>query len=144
MKFIYENDVAASPLEGKCVSVVGFGNQGRAHAENLKDSGVTVIVALRRSSSSRQSALEAGFAVHPIDEAARALVYQAARHIDSGAKDISKISAMAKVYASDVAMSVTTDAVQILRGEIPIYSCWHESVTSLRWRLHPPTHRLRT
>jgi butyryl-CoA dehydrogenase len=49
-------------------------------------------------------------------EAARALVYQAARHIDSGAKDISKISAMAKVFASDVAMSVTTDAVQILAG----------------------------
>jgi len=49
-------------------------------------------------------------------EAARALVYQAARHIDSGAKDISSISAMSKVYASDVAMSVTTDAVQILGG----------------------------
>ena len=49
-------------------------------------------------------------------EAARLLTYQAARHIDSGAKDISKISAMAKVYASDVAMSVTTDAVQILGG----------------------------
>ena len=49
-------------------------------------------------------------------EAARLLTYQAARHIDSGAKDISKISAMSKVYASDVAMSVTTDAVQILGG----------------------------
>lgn len=49
-------------------------------------------------------------------EAARGLVYQAARHIDSGAKDISKISAMAKVYASDVAMRVTTDALQILGG----------------------------
>jgi alkylation response protein AidB-like acyl-CoA dehydrogenase len=49
-------------------------------------------------------------------EAARALVYQAARYIDSGAKDISKISAMAKVYASDVAMEVTTDAVQIFGG----------------------------
>jgi alkylation response protein AidB-like acyl-CoA dehydrogenase len=49
-------------------------------------------------------------------EAARALVYQAARHIDSGAKDISRISAMSKVFASDTAMSVTTDAVQILGG----------------------------
>jgi len=49
-------------------------------------------------------------------EAARALVYQAARYIDSGAKDIGKISAMAKVYASDVAMEVTTDAVQIFGG----------------------------
>lgn len=49
-------------------------------------------------------------------EAARALVYSAARMIDSGAKDISKISAMAKLYASDVAMKVTTDAVQVFGG----------------------------
>ncbi len=49
-------------------------------------------------------------------EAARALVYQAARVVDTGAKDIAKISAMAKVFASDVAMQVTTDAVQILGG----------------------------
>ena len=49
-------------------------------------------------------------------EAARGLVYLSAREIDGGAKDVSKISAMAKVYASDVAMKVTTDAVQILGG----------------------------
>jgi len=49
-------------------------------------------------------------------EAARALVYQAARYVDSGAKDISKISAMSKLYASDTAMRVTTDAVQIFGG----------------------------
>ncbi len=49
-------------------------------------------------------------------EAARALVYHSARVVDSGAKDIGKLSAMAKVFASDVAMKVTTDAVQILGG----------------------------
>ena len=49
-------------------------------------------------------------------EAARALVYAAARHIDSCAKDISKISAMCKLFASDTAMKVTTDAVQVLGG----------------------------
>ena len=49
-------------------------------------------------------------------EAARALVYAAARHIDSGAKDVSKISAMCKLFASDTAMKVTTDAVQVLGG----------------------------
>jgi alkylation response protein AidB-like acyl-CoA dehydrogenase len=49
-------------------------------------------------------------------EAARALVYAAARFVDSGAKEVSKISAMAKVFASDVAMKVTTDAVQVLGG----------------------------
>jgi len=49
-------------------------------------------------------------------EAARALVYQTARLIDSGAKDYSKESAMCKYFASDVAMKVTTDAVQVLGG----------------------------
>ena len=49
-------------------------------------------------------------------EATRCLVYQTCRHIDSGAKNISKESAMAKVMASDTAMRVTTDAVQIMGG----------------------------
>ncbi len=49
-------------------------------------------------------------------EAARALVMQTARMIDSGARNYSKESAMCKYFASDVAMRVTTDAVQILGG----------------------------
>lgn len=49
-------------------------------------------------------------------EASRALVYQTCRHIDAGAKHISRESAMCKVLASDTAMRVTTDAVQILGG----------------------------
>ena len=49
-------------------------------------------------------------------EAARALVYATARTIDSGAKDFTEEGAMAKVFATDMAMKVTTDAVQILGG----------------------------
>ncbi|MHB8810485.1 MAG: acyl-CoA dehydrogenase family protein [Desulfobulbaceae bacterium] len=49
-------------------------------------------------------------------EAARALVYAAARHIDGNGKDMSKASSMCKVFASDMAMKVTTDAVQVLGG----------------------------
>ena len=49
-------------------------------------------------------------------EAARALVYHAARVIDSGEKNVSRLSAMSKVFASDMAMKVTTDAVQIFGG----------------------------
>ena len=49
-------------------------------------------------------------------EAARSLVYSVARFIDSGAKNISRASAMSKLFASDVAMKVTTDAVQVLGG----------------------------
>ena len=49
-------------------------------------------------------------------EAARALIYAVARAMDAGAKDFSEVAAMAKVFASDVAMRVTTDAVQIFGG----------------------------
>ncbi len=49
-------------------------------------------------------------------EAARSLVYSVARYVDSGAKDISKESAMAKTYATDVGMKVTIDAMQVMGG----------------------------
>tara|TARA_B100001971_G_C17895419_1_gene385241 strand:- start:198 stop:653 length:456 start_codon:yes stop_codon:yes gene_type:complete len=49
-------------------------------------------------------------------EAARALVYAVARTVDSGAKNVTEESAMAKVFASDMAMKVTTDAVQVFGG----------------------------
>jgi len=49
-------------------------------------------------------------------EAARALVYAVARYIDSGSKDITKESAMVKVFATDMAMRVTTNAVQVMGG----------------------------
>lgn len=49
-------------------------------------------------------------------EAARALVYAVARYIDNGAKEISKVSAMSKVFATDMAMKVTTNAVQVMGG----------------------------
>ncbi len=49
-------------------------------------------------------------------EAARSLVYSAVRMMDSGAKDFSRASAMAKLFATDTAMKVTTDAVQVMGG----------------------------
>lgn len=49
-------------------------------------------------------------------EASRALVYQAAKHIDAHPKDMSKVSSMSKIFATDTAMKVTTDAVQVLGG----------------------------
>ena len=49
-------------------------------------------------------------------EAARALVYSVARFIDTGAKDVSRASAMAKLFATDTAMKVTIDAVQVMGG----------------------------
>ena len=49
----YENDADLSKLEGRTVAVIGYGSQGHAHALNLKDSGVEVVVGLRPDSKSR-------------------------------------------------------------------------------------------
>ena len=58
----YEQDADLSKLEGKTVAVIGYGSQGHAHALNLKDSGVNVVVGLRPDSTSRAEAEAAGLA----------------------------------------------------------------------------------
>ena len=59
----YDSDADLSSLEGKTVAILGFGSQGHAHALNLKDSGVDVVVGLREGSSSRAEAEDAGLEV---------------------------------------------------------------------------------
>jgi len=68
----YDQDADLSLLEGKTVAVIGFGSQGHAHALNLHDSGVRVVVGLREGSPSRERAREAGLEVAGIAEAAEA------------------------------------------------------------------------
>lgn len=62
-KMYYENDAERKYLEGKKVAVVGYGSQGHAHALNLKDSGVDVVVGLYEGSKSKRAAEEAGLTV---------------------------------------------------------------------------------
>src|SRR3954452_18591169 len=66
----YDKDADLSKLEGKTVAILGYGSQGHAHALNLKDSGVEVVVGLRPDSSSRAKAEDAGLEVLDISEAA--------------------------------------------------------------------------
>ena len=68
----YEGDADPSVLEGKKVAVLGYGSQGHAHARNLADSGVDVVVGLRPGSASGAKAAEAGLEVASVAEAARA------------------------------------------------------------------------
>ncbi len=70
-RMFYEKDADLSHLNGKTVAVIGYGSQGHAHALNLRDSGIDVIVGLRRGSSSRAEAEGEGLRVADIDEAAR-------------------------------------------------------------------------
>jgi ketol-acid reductoisomerase len=67
---IYDDDADLHLLDGKTVALIGYGSQGHAHALNLKDSGVEVVVGLRPDSSSRAKAEAAGLEVLDIAEAA--------------------------------------------------------------------------
>jgi ketol-acid reductoisomerase len=66
-----DKDADLKNLQGKTCAVLGFGSQGHAHALNLKDSGVTVIVGLQPNSKSRAVAKEKGFEVFDTEEAVR-------------------------------------------------------------------------
>ena len=70
IKKYYDKDCDLSLFEGKTVAILGYGSQGHAHAQNLKESGVNVIVGLRETSSSVQKAKDVGLEVFSIEEAA--------------------------------------------------------------------------
>ena len=70
-KMYYEKDTDPSIIRGRKVAIIGYGSQGHAHALNLKDSGVQVVVGLREGSSSAAKAQAAGLTVKSIADAAK-------------------------------------------------------------------------
>ncbi|MHB1400402.1 MAG: ketol-acid reductoisomerase [Trichloromonadaceae bacterium] len=71
MKVYYDKDANLDILKGKKVAIIGYGSQGHAHANNLKDSGIDVVVGLRKDSSSWAKAEKAGLTVLATSEAAK-------------------------------------------------------------------------
>ncbi len=69
MNIYYDKDAELSLIQSKKVTIIGYGSQGHAHANNLKDSGVDVTVGLRPGSKSHTKAERAGLTVQPIDKA---------------------------------------------------------------------------
>ena len=69
MKVFYEKDADLARLEGRTVAILGYGSQGHAHALNLRDSGVNVVVGLRPGSASRSKAEGEGLRVAAIADA---------------------------------------------------------------------------
>ena len=69
MQVYYDRDADLGVLRGKKVAVLGYGSQGHAHANNLRDSGIEVIVGLKKSSSSCSKAESAGLKVAETAEA---------------------------------------------------------------------------
>lgn len=70
-KIFYEKDADLRPLTGKTIAVFGYGSQGEAQAKNLRDSGIKVILGLRKNGFSYQRAKEDGFKVFSFEEAAK-------------------------------------------------------------------------
>ena len=69
MKVFYDEDADIELIRNKRVAIIGYGSQGHAHANNLKDSGVDVVVGLREGSDSRAKATQSGLAVASVAEA---------------------------------------------------------------------------
>ena len=96
-KRYYEQNGSLEPLQGKTVAIIGYGSQGHAHAQNLRDSGVQVVVGLPAGSRSRAKAEHAGLTVlDPAQAAARAdfIMILVPDHIQ------------ADLYSSDIAPSM--------------------------------------
>ncbi len=72
IKKFYDTDCDLKVLDGKTVAIIGFGSQGHAHAMNLKDSGVNVVVGLREGSKHAKKAADYGLKVMSVEEAAKA------------------------------------------------------------------------
>ena len=70
MKLFTEQDVTRDALQGKTIAVLGYGSQGKAHAQNLRDSGYKVVIGARMGGPSAVDAAGNGFEVMPFDQAA--------------------------------------------------------------------------
>ena len=70
IEVLYDQDADLSLIQGKRVAIIGYGSQGHAHAQNLRESGVEVVVGLREGSKSAEKAREAGFEVKTNADAA--------------------------------------------------------------------------
>ncbi len=71
MKVFYDKDADLSLIKGKKVTIIGYGSQGHAHAQNLNDSGVKVTVGLRKDGTSWKKAANAGLQVKEVAEAVK-------------------------------------------------------------------------
>ncbi|MBO3061965.1 MULTISPECIES: ketol-acid reductoisomerase [Mammaliicoccus] len=69
-KVFYDNTVTEDALQGKKIAVIGYGSQGHAHSQNLKDNGYDVVIGIRPGKSFDQ-AKEDGFEVYPVEEAVK-------------------------------------------------------------------------
>jgi len=71
MNIFYDKDCDLSIIQGKKVAIIGYGSQGHAHAQNLNDSGVKVVVGLRKGGASWDKVGKAGLTVMEVNDAVK-------------------------------------------------------------------------
>lgn len=111
-RIYYDSDADLGRLSGKVVAVIGYGSQGHAHAQNLKDSGVEVVVGLHEGSRSKKRAEADGFTVLPVaDAAARGdlVVFLMPDHVQ------------AEVYKKDIEPNLKEQAVLVFSHGFTIH-----------------------
>lgn len=111
-RIYYDSDADLGRLSGKVVAVIGYGSQGHAHAQNLKDSGVEVVVGLHEGSRSKKRAEADGFTVLPVaDAAARGdlVVFLMPDHVQ------------AEVYKKDIEPNLKEGAVLVFSHGFTIH-----------------------
>ncbi|ASV68794.1 ketol-acid reductoisomerase [Cytobacillus sp. FSL W7-1323] len=105
-KMYYNGDANENYLNGKTVAVIGYGSQGHAHAQNMRDSGVEVVIGLRQGKS-WQTAVEDGFQVYSVGEA-------------TAKADIVMIllpdELQTKVYKEEIEPNLTNQALMFAHG----------------------------
>ncbi|MEG2174214.1 MAG: ketol-acid reductoisomerase [Oscillospiraceae bacterium] len=104
VKMYYDNDCKLNLLDGKVISILGYGSQGHAHALNLKESGANVIVGLRPGSANWEKATAAGLTVMDVSAAARAGDFVMMLVPDEKAADIYEESVAPNLTAGNVLM----------------------------------------
>lgn len=100
-EMIYDDDADLAVIQSKKVAIIGYGSQGHAHALNLRDSGVDVVVGLREGSSSRAKAAERGLSVMSIEDAVKDADVVMILTPDQAQRD---------VYAKSIAPNLREDA----------------------------------
>ncbi len=101
MKVYYDSDISIYLVKGKKVAVIGYGSQGHAHSQNLRDSGVDVTVGLREGSRGLEKAEKAGFATASVKEAAKWADIVMILAPDTSQKDIYESSIMEGLEAGN-------------------------------------------
>ncbi|MDO4988226.1 MAG: ketol-acid reductoisomerase [Synergistes sp.] len=100
-KVYYDRDADLELLKGKTVAVIGYGSQGHAHAQNLRDSGVNAVIALHAGSKSAAKAKADGFEVYTVADAAKIadmIMFLTPDHLQAG------------IYKNEVAPNMKDDA----------------------------------